>query len=277
MTVYKKIIIAGVIVLTLSLGACSDDETSTSTFKGCRTTNTIGAGVPTWIANNFICADVSISSGTITVTTTDQPPYSDFYWSDSDSYHSTAGQPSSTDLGFRLVTQNVVMTFPESPTTGGADLISPGVSGITIHGVAFFNNEAASPDTLADEFETMDTLNSGHVNSAGFYHHHTEPLQISNNDSNLIGVARDGFPVFGRKEEDGSIPFSGDGLTVNYHSHAVDTANAWGFDGATTTHYHAVDSDFETTSDGESIEISWMIGPVSTTFAGAAGTVTGGP
>ena len=172
---------------------------------------------------------------------------------------------------------SVEFTFPASPTLAETDTIPMGASGITIHGVLLFNNEANAPDILVDEIPTMDQLNLGHTQSTGYYHHHTEPPRISDNDSVLIGVALDGFPIFGRQEEDGSIPFTGESVGNNYHSHAVDTANTYGFDGAVTYHYHVVDSDYETTSDGVSTEVPWMLGPTSQTFAGGAGTVAGGP
>ena len=83
--------------------------------------------------------------------------------------------------------------------------------------------------------------------------------------------------MFGGKEEDGSVLFTGESVGNNCHSHAVDTANAFGFNGATTYHYHVVDSDFETTTAGVSTEVPWMIGPATNFFAGAVGTVSGGP
>ena len=33
----------------------------------------------------------------------------------------------------------------------------------------------------------------------GSYHYHIEPVEVTDNDAKLIGILRDGFPVFGKK------------------------------------------------------------------------------
>jgi hypothetical protein len=62
------------------------------------------------------------------------------------------------------------------------------------------------------------------------YHYHSEPYSISYNDSNFIGVFRDGYPLYGRKDMDGSTP------TVDaYGGHTTVTADS---PSTPVYHYH---------------------------------------
>src|SRR5205823_11194833 len=71
--------------------------------------------------------------------------------------------------------------------------------------VALFSNVAAPGDDIYLEAATFDPCRA-HPTQTGVYHYHSEPYAISSNDSNLIGVMRDGYFVYGRKDADGSTP-----------------------------------------------------------------------
>jgi YHYH protein len=128
-----------------------------------------------------------------------------------------------------------------------------GAIGVSVNGVGIFNNQAAPGDTLSNEFVTFDDGN-GHPTPGGAYHYHIEPIKITVNDGKLVGFLRDGFPVYGRKEEDGKFPLYNDVCTVstaltvkycrpmpkrlpNFHCHPT-TLFPNGI-----CHYHVMDSD----------------------------------
>ena len=57
----------------------------------------------------------------------------------------------------------------------------------------------------ATEYESFDRC-QGHPQMRGMYHYHSEPYAISYDDDHLIGVMRDGYFVYGRRDMDDSIP-----------------------------------------------------------------------
>lgn len=79
-----------------------------------------------------------------------------------------------------------------------------GVVGVAINGVSLFDNTAAPGDDIYQEALSFDPC-QGHP-AGSKYHYHSEPYSISYNDSNLIGVMRDGYFLYGRKDMDGSTP-----------------------------------------------------------------------
>lgn len=71
---------------------------------------------------------------------------------------------------------------------------------------------------------------AAHPQMSGVYHYHSEPLSISNDDPNFIGVMRDGYPIYGRRDSDGTIP----GLDGNGGHGGVTVDSA----GQVVYHYH---------------------------------------
>jgi hypothetical protein len=98
----------------------------------------------------------------------------------------------------RIVTQNISVYVPLSPTTtpspmGGANV------GVALNGITLFGNMAAPGDDIYLESATFDRY-QGHPQQSGVYHHHSEPYSISYDDANFIGVLKDGYALYGRRD-----------------------------------------------------------------------------
>lgn len=150
----------------------------------------------------FSCRVTLTKSGSNVILTTDsQPDYKSNYFTAGNACY-TAYSPSFPDPGI-IGAQNISMTIPLAP--GGKSGCMPlGVVGAAINGVSLFNNSAAPGDDIYKEAYSFDQC-QGHP-AGSKYHYHTEPYSISYNDSNLIGVLRDGYFIYGRKDQDGSTP-----------------------------------------------------------------------
>jgi len=64
---------------------------------------------------------------------------------------------------------------------------------------------AAPGDDIFLEVETFDRCGA-HPTQNGTYHYHGEPIALSSDDARFIGVMRDGYPIYGRRDADGSLP-----------------------------------------------------------------------
>jgi hypothetical protein len=130
-----------------------------------------------------------------------------------------------------------------------------GVVGMSLSGVPIYANFAAPGDCIFQEIEHTDQC-AGHPENGGQFHYHVEPQDITNNDSRLVGVMRDGYPLYGRKDGNGSIPNnldaygghtgptpdSGGASVYHYHvnqqqcaSHSTDNCGAWCYTHSTQT------------------------------------------
>lgn len=184
---------------------CYRSPSDLNTYKtaSCVLTKSMTGSPPSWIDNNFDCVQVDSSGGTHAFTTKVAPNYKSKYWGNGHANFENS-MPSGTSANPNTIsvsntyTVNIPKspTVASSPTASGYDLV-----GVAANGVAIFNNQAAPGDSLATELATMDYGN-GHPTQNGVYHYHIEPCYLSNNDGNLVGVMRDGFPIFGRKEPD---------------------------------------------------------------------------
>ena len=101
-----------------------------------------------------------------------------------------------------IIQQDVTMYIPLNPSTGSPTEMSVGMVGVTINGVGIFDGIADGTDNIFEEALSFDPCQAHPAD--GMYHYHIEPFSISYKDSNLIGVMRDGYFVYGRYAYGGS-------------------------------------------------------------------------
>lgn len=94
--------------------------------------------------------------------------------------------------------------FPTAPNATSTAMAG-GAVGLALNGVAIYSNMAAPGDDIYVEAATFDRCGA-HPDPTGRYHYHGEPYALSYDDASFIGVLRDGYPVYGRKDPDGSYP-----------------------------------------------------------------------
>lgn len=241
-------------------------DTNTDCITGM--TSSMSADLPAWIRNNFKCAVGSVSGSNYVFRSQNVPNNKSYYFGTTSPRFEALGSGKSPAGNNQISSQCLVYTIPSAPAAKSGTLVGTQSGyasvGITVNGLAIFNNAAAAPDTLATEAQTFDTFN-GHPQNSGVYHHHSQPLNISNNNSNLIGMLIDGFAVYGRdctlNANSGggtSTPTIGSDLDAN-HGHTT-----------TTTHFTTATYHYHYTSD-PTATIPTLIG---SQFHGTPGTVS---
>ena len=196
----------------------------------------------------------------VQLTTDGQPDYKSNYFAASNACHTTFN-PSFPDPN-SISAQNYTMNLPAVPNTQ-TQAMGLGVVGFAVNGVSLFDNQAAPGDDIYKESGSFDQC-QGHPQNNGVYHYHSEPYAISSNDSSLIGVMRDGYFVYGRKDFDGSTP-------------TLDSAG--GHTGTTpdspiTAVYHYHLNLQTSTTTGTAGQTVWFI--TTGTYKGSPGTCSGG-
>ncbi len=137
-----------------------------------------------------------------------------------------------------------------------------GTIGMALNGVALFSNRAAGDDDIYVESLGFDRCH-GHPTGRDLYHYHTEPWSISFDDGAFIGVFMDGFPVYGRRDANGSVPTDLD-QSGGHTSPTIDSATAV---------YHRHVNLQTSTTPGTAGQTEWFM---STGFyAGTVGTCIG--
>jgi len=103
-----------------------------------------------------------------------------------------------------IAQQSHSLALPRTPDSVTQPMTGA-IVGIALNGVPIFGNFAAPGDDIFLEAMTFDRCGA-HPQMTGVYHYHSEPLSISYDDARFIGVMRDGYPIYGRKDMDGSLP-----------------------------------------------------------------------
>jgi hypothetical protein len=154
-----------------------------------------------WLA--FSCRVTLINMGSyVQVSADDRPDYTSNYFAKTDSCWADY-TPQFPDPN-QITSQSLVLKIPLTPNTTSTTM-GLGAVGVALNGVEIFDNQAAPGDDIFLEAGSFDRC-GGHPAPGGAYHYHGEPYSISADDSNLIGVLRDGYFVYGRLDGDGSTP-----------------------------------------------------------------------
>ncbi|XP_071808822.1 uncharacterized protein [Asterias amurensis] len=113
-----------------------------------------------------------------------------------------------------IETQSHLWTVPVNPSVADSNTALPmGPIGVAINGIPLFN-----PFTITGEdavlTETFDSCD-GHPDPKGVYHYHKQPAScvftiVDGEPSSIIGVALDGFPIYGPIDENGNTLTSDD-------------------------------------------------------------------
>lgn len=189
--------------LVLSVIGCSSND---STAEDSSTT-TASATVPTVFSSNYKTAVTLSSNGTsITMKSNGTPDHVTPYWGIGNALYEqqTTGQ---TLTPGSLQSQVFVMTIPINPVAATTkEATSLGPIGMALNGVAIYNDREGGNVPVDSQTITTFDRAGAHSGPGGLYHYHFNGDFTSKDDSKLIGWLRDGFPIYGRKDKDGTYP-----------------------------------------------------------------------
>lgn len=178
---------------------------------------------------------VSTSGGSITLRSNGTPDHVSPYWVNTNPLYEAQIAGQNTNPGM-IGVQNYAMTIPTNPTEASSkEATSLGPIGMALNGVAIFNDrEGGNVPVEAGTLLSFDRAGA-HPGPGNTYHYHFTGDFTGNDNANLIGFLRDGFPIYARKDNDGSYPTNldangghvgttADFSTAIYHYHASNAA-----------------------------------------------------
>lgn len=238
--------LGAVICLCTSLLACNDGDDSTSTVTDTSTDpattvdNTVqgNAGTPGVLHDAYLWFDGNVTAALdgfeVVIEATGRPDHTSPYWNpDNASGLYVAPDPAITNEarmspGFIEEYNNLfTLRVPTSPSLAtSSSSTSLGPVGIAVSGVPIFNDQEGPNVALELGVISGFDRNGAHTGPST-YHYHLEPVAITNDDSELVGVMADGFFLYGRKcFSTGTYPTdidtSGGHFGQTQHSNGVD-------------------------------------------------------
>lgn len=226
-----KATIFGLSLMTLGMmnHSCSDDEETATVTDG---TVSILSVVQ---AKYKSAVTISTSGNSITLKSNGTPDHVSPYWGVGNALYETQRAGGTVNPGL-IATQNYVMTLPIYPTEASTkEETTLGAIGMALNGVPIYNDrEGGNVPVDINVLGSFDRAGA-HPGPGNTYHYHCTGDFTGNDNANLIGFLRDGFPIYARKESDGSYATGLDangghfGATADfpqgiYHYHASNTA-----------------------------------------------------
>lgn len=227
--------LSGTLFLLIFSFSCkkNSDSSSTVTVPGTTAGNVPVTNVVT--AKYKSVVTVSTSASSITLRSNGTPDHVSPYWTSGNALYEAQIAGQNTNPGI-IGVQNYSMTIPTNPVAASSkEATSLGPIGMALNGVAIYNDrEGGNVPVDAGTLQSFDRAGA-HPGPGNTYHYHFTGDFTGNNDANLIGFLRDGFPIYARKDNDGTYPSNldangghtgttADFTTVIYHYHAANVA-----------------------------------------------------
>ncbi len=203
-TCYFNRLISATLLSSIILSGCGGDNMSADVVDESPTTSEPPA--LSMLPDGFLMFNPDsvttvISGSDVIIESTGLPDHVSPYWS---SDHPLYVNPTATTSD-RLVPgfiDNFVgtytLTVPGSPTLAASSSETGlGPIGIAVSGAPIYNDQEGEGRALADAIGGLD-FNGAHTGPQS-YHYHLEPISITDDDDNLVGIISDGFFLFGRK------------------------------------------------------------------------------
>nr|XP_039254446.1 uncharacterized protein LOC120331432 [Styela clava] len=168
------------------------------------------AEISAFVSKTYIETNTGVQ-GTVSITTPSSDPSVLELSSNGVPDHATGTFPSSSNPN-SLEVQSYNWKIPKNPTYGTTTTCLPqGPIAMAVNGVPMFNPYSIGCcDTGVEELDLFDVC-FGHPAPApaGAYHYHLNPTCLfelkCNEPSTIIGVAFDGFPIYGPNDADGTL------------------------------------------------------------------------
>lgn len=202
-------------VFCLAILACSkgDDPTAAALTGSIDITSVIQSKFTTGV-------NITVSGGNLILKSDGRPNHKTPYWGVGNALYEPFPAGHATNPNGSIGVQNYTMTIPAKPSAASThEATGLGPIGMALNGVAIFNNTEMGGVALdAGTITSFDAAGAHPAQSAN-YHYHVTGNYTTLDDANLVGFLRDGFPIYGRKDKDGTYPSNLDA----YNGHTAAT------------------------------------------------------
>ncbi len=194
------------LLICASVGACQDDGTddfSEVPPGGVDVTEVVRANLLNAYTEGV---SVQVDGGNISISSTGLPDHKTPYWGEGHEMYAAFPGTNHANTNTTMTGFNYVMTIPAYPAEATTkEQTELGPVGMALNGVPLYNDYEGGGVLAENAWSTFDAAGA-HPGPREDYHYHCEGAYLTTDDANLIGFLRDGFPVYGRKDADGSHP-----------------------------------------------------------------------
>ncbi len=203
------------LALSVTMYSCkdSDDDETTTPKESVSITSVVESKYKSGVT-------ISTSGESIVIKSNGTPDHVTPYWGEGEELYEAPLDGYTTNPG-RIRENSFSMTIPVSPASAAMkEETTLGPIGMALNGVPIYNDREGGNVPLDAMILTSFDRGGAHVGPGG-YHYHISGDFTTKDDANLVGFLRDGFPIYGRQDMDGSYPTN---LDI-YGGHTLATAD----------------------------------------------------
>jgi hypothetical protein len=196
----KKVMIS---MLLLGQISCSKDSTTTTVTPSSPSVDVTNVAK----AKFFNGVTVSTSGSSVVIKGNGLPDHKTPYWGVGNALYEDFPTGNKANVNTTMASRVYTMTIPASPTVAIThEETTLGTIGLALNGVPIFNDREGGNVALDAVTLTTFDASGAHPGPMKDYHYHTTGKYTSTDDAKLFGFLRDGFPIYGRKDKDGTYP-----------------------------------------------------------------------
>ena len=149
---------------------------------------------------------VQVDGDNISISSTGLPDHKTPYWGEGHEMYEEFPGTNHANMNTTMIAFTYVMTIPAYPAEASSkEQTELGAVGMALNGAPIYNDYEGGGLLAENAWGTFDA-SGAHPGPNEDYHYHSEGTYVTVDDNNLIGFLRDGFPVYGRKDMDGTYP-----------------------------------------------------------------------
>ncbi|MEQ9100083.1 MAG: YHYH protein [Imperialibacter sp.] len=150
---------------------------------------------------------VQVADGNITISSTGLPNHKTPYWGAGNEMYEDFPEGYHANVNTSMSAHNYRMTIATMPAaSGNHEETTLGPIGMAVNGVPIYNDREGGNVALDALTITTFDYSGAHPGPGKDYHYHTTGRYTTVDDDHLVGFLRDGFPIYGRRDQDETYP-----------------------------------------------------------------------
>jgi opacity protein-like surface antigen len=214
----------------------SDDDTTEELADDSADEETVTELHAAYAAFNTDATTIYLDGSNVVIETTGLPDHESVYWGEGNDLYREESEVNTTPSIMSSNNNAVTITVDATPDlTGDSVATDLNTIGIAVSGASIFNDQEGN-GSLDDAATSLDWTGA-HI-GPGVYHYHLEPVAVSDDDSNVVGILLDGVFLYGRKCD------STDDYPTDLDESGGHTSTTQYTDGEEEYHYHIINEEY---------------------------------
>ncbi|MCG9791683.1 YHYH protein [Flavobacterium algicola] len=196
-----KIVIS--LVILFQMGCSKTEDTASDDIAA-----TGAVDITSVVLNKYFNGvTMATTASSIVLKSNGLPDHKTPYWGEGNALYEDFPEGFHANVNTSMSEHDYTMTITTRPSEATShEETTLGAIGMALNGVPIYNDREGGNVALDALTITTFDYSGAHPGPGEDYHYHTTGKYTSTDDAKLIGFLRDGFPLYGRRDQDNTYP-----------------------------------------------------------------------